>query len=91
MYLFTQDSNMGSMRIASQAKSLKAWATQNPSTEEGTEMAVYGSQKKFREGFDYTLYTFTDGKLKKSNGQPVVELSRMFFDNRRDCPHFDMG
>ena len=83
MSFFSQDSNMGTMRIASQAKSLKAWATQNPSTEEGTEMRVYGSTKKFREGFDYTLYTFTDGKLKKSNGQPVVELSRMFFNMGR--------
>ena len=79
MYLFSQDINDGSVRIADQAKTLKAWATRNPDTDEGSEVRVYKSVKNFREGFNYTLYTFTNGKLKKSNGQPVVELSRMFF------------
>jgi len=81
MYLFSPDSDMGTMRIAEQAKSLKAWAAKHPSTNDGTEMRVYRSTKKFREGFDYTLYTFSDGKLKKSNGQPVVELNRLFLSD----------
>ena len=78
--IVSQDNNMGTMQIGSQAKSLKAWSTINPDTAEGSEVRVYKSIKNFREGFDYTLYTFTNGKLKKSNGQPVVELSRMFFE-----------
>ena len=83
MYLFSQDNNDGRMRIADQAKSLKAWSIRNPNTEEGSKVRVYKSIKNFREGFNYTLYTFANGKLKKSNGQPVVELSRMFFNMGR--------
>ena len=62
--------------MASVVRTLKHYIHLN-NLVEGLEYRVYKSEAKFREGFDFTLYTATNGKLKKSNGQPVPELNRL--------------
>tara|TARA_B110001450_G_scaffold105966_1_gene100314 strand:+ start:186 stop:461 length:276 start_codon:yes stop_codon:yes gene_type:complete len=76
LYIMEDDQNYGGQRMASVVKSLKHYLHQNKLVE-GREYRVYKSEAKFREGYDFTLYTATNDKLKKSNGQPVPELNRL--------------
>lgn len=44
---------------------------------DGTEYQVFRSKAALQDGFDFTNYELRDGKLKKSNAQPVVFLNRL--------------
>lgn len=74
MYYITQP-NSGFAYIE---KTLGKFAAKQARTApEGTEYSVYRSKAAFREGFDFTNYELRNGKLKKSNAQPIVELNRL--------------
>ena len=74
MYYITQH-NSGFAYIE---KTLGKFAAKQARTApEGTEYSVYRSKAAFREGFDFTNYELRNGKLKKSNAQPIVELNRL--------------
>ena len=47
--------------------------------ENGTKYRVYRTKAAFQDGFDFTNYELRDGRLKKCNAQPVVELNRLLF------------
>ena len=44
---------------------------------DGTKYYIFRSKAAYREGFDFTSYELRNGKLKKSNAQPIVELNRL--------------
>ena len=74
MYYITQP-NIG---FAYTEKTLGKFAAKQARTApDGTEYSVYRSKAAFREGFDFTNYELRNGKLKKSNAQPIVELNRL--------------
>jgi len=74
MYYITQP-NIGFAYIE---KTLGKFAAKQARTApDGTEYSVYRSKAAFREGFDFTRYELRNGKLKKSNAQPIVELNRL--------------
>lgn len=77
LYIMEDTQNLGGQRMASVVRNLKHYIHLNKLVE-GLEYRVYKSEAKFREGFDFTLYTATNGKLKKSNAQPIADLNRFF-------------
>jgi len=74
MYYITQPG----ISFAYTEKTLGKFAAKQARTApDGTEYSVYRSKAAFREGFDFTRYELRNGKLKKSNAQPIVELNRL--------------
>jgi hypothetical protein len=74
MYYITQPG----ISFAYTEKTLGKFAAKQARTApDGTEYSVYRSKAAFREGFDFTNYELRNGKLKKSNAQPIVELNRL--------------
>ena len=65
--------------IAYVEKTLKKFAVKQTRwcIKDGTKYQVYRTKAAFQEGFDFTYYELRDGKLKKSNAQPIVELNRL--------------
>jgi hypothetical protein len=63
--------------LAQKTKSLSAYTKRN-SLKEGDLVRVYKSEKAWRDGFDFTLYDFINGKLKKSSGQPIASINRIW-------------
>ena len=81
LYIIAEENFHSPMRIAVQVKSLKEHGKVH-SHKEGDKIWVYKTLTLFKEGIDYTIYEWTGSKFKKSNGQPVPELSRIFFGAR---------
>jgi hypothetical protein len=74
MYYITQPG----ISFAYTEKTLGKFAAKQARTApDGTEYSVYRSKAAFREGFDFINYELRNGKLKKSNAQPIVELNRL--------------
>ena len=65
--------------IAYIEKTLRKFAAKQTrfNIEDGTKYQVYRTKAAFQAGFDFTYYELRDGKLKKSNAQPIVELNRL--------------
>ena len=74
MYYITQPG----ISFAYTEKTLGKFAAKQARTApDGTKYSVYRSKAAFREGFDFINYELRNGKLKKSNAQPIVELNRL--------------